>query len=642
MVRSKLVPAVFALLVVSVSCGAPDIQTQRRDWSSYSGPGASVLNEPEVPLPKVSWDPNEPLNRDLEDFNQGAVKYAAGPATRGWRAITPKKGRERLDMVFENLGFPRRAVNEMFQGEWDHAGTESMRFLINTTVGLLGFFDPADDWGWKAPAAEDTGLTMEKAGWQESDYIFVPLLGPSTTRDLVGKVPDTLLDISFWIGGWVSFFFNFNAASDTIPTYEGLVEQQQDPYMLMRMAWNVIREASIADFKYVPGDGVADQTLEAVFMVPTDPNFFRDSKSSTVTMPATGKKLPYELWMQPEPAPIAYVIPGLGSHRLSSQPVTLAESLYNGGWSVAVISSAFNFDFIENGSSAPLIGYTPIDADDIHTAFDLIDQHVVETYGAGRITGRSLQGISMGSFHTAFLAGLQRMGATDPKRVRFDQFAAFALPVSLHYGVTVLDDYYRAPLNWPAGEVEDRMVATVRKALQLGDGTFRPGAAMPFSDYEAEFLIGFAFRLTVMDLIWTTQTLDNRGVLLTELDPEFRTPAYWEILEYGWEEYFYAFVLPWLSEQGLATTAEEAFHAASLYYVEAGLVGNDKLWVYGSANDFLRTPADNAWLRSTLPPGHVHLEQEGGHLGNAWNPQLRERVLGELKAHLEGTPVPAK
>ncbi len=641
MVRTKVALAGLTLFVASVGCGAPDIVTKQRDWSGYTGPGAAVLNQPEVPLPKVSWDPNEPLNRDLEAFNQDAVEYAVGPATYGWRSITPKDGRKRLDMAYTNLGFPRRAVNEMIQGEWDHAGTETVRFLVNTTVGLLGFFDPAESWGFKAPAAEDTGLTMEKAGWRESDYLFIPVLGPSTTRDLVGKIPDTLLDISFWIGGWVPVFLSFNQASDLVPTYESLVETQQDPYVLMRMVWSVLRDASVADFRYVVDDGVADQTLEAVFMVPSDPNFFRKSTGGKVAMPTTGKHLPYELWMQPEPAPMAYVIPGLGSHRLSSQPVTLAESLYNGGWSVAVISSAFNFDFIENGSSAPLIGYTPIDVDDIHTAFDLIDQHVVETYGESRITGRSLQGISMGSFHTAFLAGIQGMGVAD-HRVRFDQFASFALPVSLHHGLTVLDDYYRAPMQWPAGEREDRMVATVRKALQLGDGTFRPGTPLPFSDFEAEYLIGFAFRLTVMDLIWTTQRLDNRGVLLTELDPEYRSPAYWEILEYGWAEYFYAFVLPWLSEQGLAMTEEAAFAAADLHYVEAGLMGNDKLWVYGSENDFLRRPEDNAWLTGLLPPGHVTLSEKGGHLGNAWNPKLREDVLAQLKAQLEGTPVPVK
>ena len=622
------------LLALSAGCGAPDIETRHRDWRGYTGPGADVLNEPEVPLPRVAWDPHEPLNRDLEGFNQDLTTYAAGPLSRGWRAVTPKDGRKRLDMAYENLGFPRRAVNEVLQGEWGQAGTESARFLINTTVGLLGFFDPASGWGWRAPPAEDTGLTLQKAGWEESDYIFVPVLGPSTTRDLVGKVPDTLLDISFWIGGWVPAFLGFNQASDLIPTYQNLVETNQDAYALMRMGWTILRDAAVADFRARPGDGVADQTLEAVFMQPRDPDFFRRSTGGTVTMCVTNRELPYELWMQPRPAPMAYVIPGLGSHRLSSQPITLAESLYDGGWSVAVISSAFNFDFIQNASSAPLVGYTPIDVNDIHNAFDLIDQAVVARYGAHRITGRSLMGISMGSFHTAFLAGTQATD-WDDERVRFDQFAAFALPVSLHHGVRVLDDYFRAPLNWPAAEQAERQIATVRKALQLGDGTFRPGQPIPFSEHEAEYLIGLAFRFTVMDLIWTTQSLHDRGVLLTERDPEYRTPAYREILQYGWEEYFYAFVLPWLKEEGLAATPEAAFAAADLHYVQDGLIGNPRLWVFGSDNDFLRRPEDNQWLHNILPPGHLNLKHKGGHLGNAWDPQLRAEVLGELKVELE-------
>jgi hypothetical protein len=199
----------------------------------------------------------------------------------------------------------------------------------------------------------------------------------------------------------------------------------------------------------------------------------------------------------------------------------------------------------------------------------------------------------------------------------------------------VLDDYYRAPLAWPADEREERMVATVRKVLQLGDGTFQPGRPLPFSEHEAEYLIGFAFRLTAMDLIWTTQRKHDRGVLLTELDPEFRTPAYREILEYGWEEYYYAFVVPWLLEEGLVESPQEAFAAVDLHHVLGGLVGNPRLWVFGSDNDFLRRPEDNAWLEQILPPGHVDLSGEGGHMGNAWNPKLREEALAKLKAELE-------
>jgi hypothetical protein len=311
----------------------------------------------------------------------------------------------------------------------------------------------------------------------------------------------------------------------------------------------------------------------------------------------------------------------------------MAESLFAEGWSVVVFSSMFHPEFIGRALSSPLVGYAPRDIDDLHEVLDLIDQQLVAEYGEQHLQKRSLMGISMGAFQTAYLAGLQEMQPDG--RVLFDQFAAFALPVSLHFALRQLDDYYHAPKNWPEDEQGERMVSVLRRAMQLGDGTFRPGNEMPFSEDEARFLIGLAFRFTILDVLWATQTHEDRGVLLTERDPLHRTPAYREMLSYGWEEYFYAFVLPWLKEAGAASTGDEVFAACDLRAVEAGLRRNERLWVFASENDFLRRPEDSTWLEATLLPDQVRLQGDGGHLGGGWNPVKRAEVVRQLMQEIQ-------
>ncbi len=629
--------AALVLLALLAACAAEPLETRYRDWSASDVEGAALLARPEMSLPVLSQDPAEPTNRKLEGLNQTLVAYAAGPVTRGWRWAVPEGVRERIANVSDNLAFPRRGVNCAAQGEWADAGTELLRFVINTTVGILGIFDPAESMGLAAPPPEDTGLTFVDWGWERSDALFVPLMGPSTKRDLLGLVPDTLLDLSFWISGPLWIVFGINGAADVVPVYETLVATQQDPYVLARLAWTVSRAAQVADFAWAPSDAPASATMQAVFIAPQDPDFRRRASTGHVTMPGTGRELPYSTWMQEEPAPVAYLLPGLGSHRLSGQPVTMAETLFRDGWSVVVISNALHPEFLELGLSSPLVGYTPRDVEDVYDALVRVDAQLVERHGEAHLARRSLMGISMGAFHTTFLCARQELRPEDSP-LRFDQFAAFAIPVSLRHGLRQLDAFYEAPLAWPDAEREERMVSVLRRALSLGDGTFRPGSPLPFTEGEARFLIGLSFRLTLLDLLWTTQQREDRGVLLTPRDPSHRTPAYREMLTYGWEEYVYAFVLPWLQEQGVATTGAEVFAANDLRSLEAGLAGNERFWVFSSANDFLRRPEDSAWLEATLAPGHLSLEGHGGHMGAAWDPAARARVVAELREALASAP----
>jgi hypothetical protein len=201
--------------------------------------------------------------------------------------------------------------------------------------------------------------------------------------------------------------------------------------------------------------------------------------------------------------------------------------------------------------------------------------------------------------------------------------------------VSQLDAFYNTPLAWPADERESRIRATLQRVAALTGGNLRPGQPLPFSEEQARYLVGLSFRITLVDVLWASQQREDRGVLLTPRDPDDREPAYREMLEYSWMEYFYAFVLPWAVDAGLATGAEDALAQCDLRSIEPSLRGCSSLRVYMSDNDFLRRPEDNALIRSVVPPERLRVVEGGAHLGNGWKADELGRIMAELKEAVE-------
>ena len=139
-------------------------------------------------------DPYERPNRSIFGFNEGVDDYVLDPLAHGWQAITFEGLRKSVNKFFINLGFPRRFVANLGQGQVKEAGSELGRFVLNTTVGLVGFFDPATHLGMKR-YEEDFGQMFGRWGIGTGPYWVLPLLGPSNPRDTVGLAFDTLFDV---------------------------------------------------------------------------------------------------------------------------------------------------------------------------------------------------------------------------------------------------------------------------------------------------------------------------------------------------------------------------------------------------------------------------------------------------------------
>lgn len=138
-------------------------------------------------------DPWEKFNRGTFAFNKVFDKYLLAPVAKGYRIILPSEIRTGIRNFFNNLKEPWTSINSALQGDFKNTGNSIARFCINTTIGLLGIFDVASNLGIEKQK-EDFGQTLAVYGVEPGPYIVLPLLGPSTFRDAMGKVAGFVAD----------------------------------------------------------------------------------------------------------------------------------------------------------------------------------------------------------------------------------------------------------------------------------------------------------------------------------------------------------------------------------------------------------------------------------------------------------------
>lgn len=138
-------------------------------------------------------DPIEGFNRAIFTFNQGVDTVLIRPIAWGYKYVMPDYGEERVSSFFSNLGEPVNFLNSGLQGDTDQAFTSFFRFLINSSVGIAGLYDQAQYAGLPY-RDEDFGQTLGSWGVGHGFYLMLPLLGPSSARDGVGRVVDMFTD----------------------------------------------------------------------------------------------------------------------------------------------------------------------------------------------------------------------------------------------------------------------------------------------------------------------------------------------------------------------------------------------------------------------------------------------------------------
>lgn len=600
-----------------------------RDWSRYEGPGAQYFQQEELPFPHVD-DPLEPVNRVTSAVDYGFIRYLVAPAAAIYRYFVPQDVRQCLSRASLNIRYPVRLVNNLLQAKWSEATEETSRFLLNSTVGVLGMFDPAAKMGLD-PHPEDFGETFARWGWKNSTYFYLPLFGPSTVRDGVGEIPNWYTDpgnLSWQVG----LARGFIKVTDSVDHTVRLVESYYDAYEPTRTVYTIQREADVANLPWRRDDSSATQTLESMFLKPENDRFADLSATDRVPL-AKHRDLEFTAWLQPEPAPLVYLVPGFGGHRLGDSTLGLAELFYAQGSSVVAVSNPTNWEFILHASTVDLPGYTPVDARDLHAAITAIDRRL-EARLPGRFTSKRLAGISMGAFQTLYIAADEARSAPQGL-LAFDAYVALDPPVDLEHAMSQLDHFYNVPLEFPVDQRARRIEEIFGKVLVLSHGEIWPGMELPFTKEEAQFLIGLSFRQDLQFTILASQDRHDQGVLRTPRGKLRRAPAFREISEYSFLEYMYAFVLPYYARRDPRISFDEAgartmFADCDLRSIESALESNDRVRVFVNENDFVLRPEDLAWLRDHLGD-RAKVFPAGGHLGNLHRKAIQEAIRSTVE-----------
>jgi len=143
---------------------------------------------------KEVFDPLSGYNRVMTEFNDGFYVYFVDPVARGYRWVLPDGARRGVNRFFHNLFFPIRFVNNVLQLKAKNAGEEFLRFVLNSTIGIFGIWDPAKEWFDLEAHEEDFGQTLGFYGVGGGFHVVLPFLGPSNVRDMFSLYPDMQMD----------------------------------------------------------------------------------------------------------------------------------------------------------------------------------------------------------------------------------------------------------------------------------------------------------------------------------------------------------------------------------------------------------------------------------------------------------------
>ena len=204
---------------------------------------------------KQENDPFESFNRQIYSFNEGADEYVIGPIAHAYRDVFPEPIRNSIRNFLLNLKTPMSAINATLQGDIERGLIAVGRFTVNSTVGILGLFDVAKYIGLES-VDEDFGQTLGAWGIEPGPYLILPILGPTSTRDLGGKVGDWVVDpVGLYLIREdyedVLLGTKLTKALDTRVELDGVIEGTRknslDPYAIMRTMYLQRRARLVAN-----------------------------------------------------------------------------------------------------------------------------------------------------------------------------------------------------------------------------------------------------------------------------------------------------------------------------------------------------------------------------------------------------------
>lgn len=615
-------------------------------------------------------DKCESFNRKLFIFNMKLNKYVLRPVNIVWASIMPKYGMDRIKCVYTNINFPTRLVSSVLQKDFKTLKHETKRFAINTTMGIGGLYDVAQTKFKLEPRAEDMqqALAHYDKRIKQGPYLFLPIIH-GNVRDDVGQILNYPLNPCAYVLGPFSIVataaFFINNSTYLQPLIKKVELTYADPYELIRQAdgvtnyiknnnldrsdvfaqktstENIVPINNIEDFSelkpdvkftdYNPQSPLVDAMRTSLFdnmehdgsmwadISLWNRSFDKQMKTACVKIYAGRPKYKYKYILQPDKnAPVAIIYPSIGEGILSDKSLMQSKQLYKEGYSVIVLGSTCNWEFLKSMPSNYRPGLPNIDAQYLRTATAKVLEDV-QTKHACNFSKKIVVGTSFGALTGLFVAAQENENNT----LNISRFISINPPVEAIFALNQVDKFSQEWKNSP-DDIKARAAVTVEKVLQktqeVSDKTAKNNPTyFPFTNDEAKLILGFFMKQKLYDLVFT---IENGST--AKKNKNYTAMNNMTFNDYAQK---YLFVN---QQKPLAQVDYES----SLYSIANFLQSSNNYKIYHSVDDYYASPQQLAWLKQQSGEKVVYFSN-GSHLGELYRPEFLAEFKKEIQFRAE-------
>lgn len=612
-----------------------------------------VINKyPDYAYEFTGNDPWEKFNRKIFVFNLKANKYVIRPINIVWASIIPQYGMDRIENFYTNLSFPVRLVGCLLQKDFPASGQETKRFLINTTVGLAGLYDPAKNKFKLDPRQEDVEQALAYYKVKKGPYLVLPIVAQGNMRDLGGQLADFFLNPCFYIAGPVTAISAgvsvVNGTTYMQPVVKMIDNTYADPYEISKQLYGLERyikntnldrkdvflektsqpivsvknisqnsnsdEGLQADVKlnnYKPQGPIVDSMRSMLFdnqkldkskwseLSVWNKTFNKRIKTSSISIDYKHPKYEYRYILQKEKtAPVAILYPSIGESIMSNQSTVLAKILYDEGYSVVIQGSHFQWEFVKSMPDSYRPGRPSQDAYYLRKVTSMILSNLQGKY-ACKFDKKILVGSSFGGLSTLFVAAQE----ANENTLGISNYLVINPPIETLYALKQLDKYSQDWKDNPS-DIKPRAAITAEKIIQISqkisdEKIKNKPETLPLNKDEAELAMGFVMKQKLSDVIFTIE----KG-LRSEKTDLYKTINNMSFYDYA-QKYLVA---------GQNESFDKLNYDSSLYSLSNFLQTNDKYKIYHSLDDCFVNSEQLAWLKEQTNNKSVFFSN-GSHLG---------------------------
>lgn len=618
-----LLTCAIAATLALASCATQEELKQRADGSYILRPPAGT-----APIFEPVPDALQGYNRSIQHFNATTIKYVASPLSRFWEFVIPPTIRIGIHNFSTNLKFPLHFTSNLLQGKFENCWDETMRFCINSTLGIGGLCDWASDFGFEP---HQTGFSEVLAfyGVPHVSFFNLPFLGPSTVRDTIGIAMDIPFNLMGYVlpdgaGTGASILCKFNDITPSMPSFEQFMDCNYDSYMMTK-AFYIIRDHALRNppkmmtetFGPTGEFQPCDRTLNVLNIRLRDRKYYYQGITRRADI-GDGCFMPYSCWPNRDKKHLAIILPGLGGHRLSETVVYLGETMSQYNVNVITLSPTLSPDYFLNLPEVVPQGNFKEDSKTLAHVLDAVIKDFKARYELDEDCHVSVIGYSLGAINTMYLADMQYNG-TLPESLRIDDFISINPPIDVLSALQTIDEFFEIPHRWPE-EKRDQIVNNIFSKLAVL--MFMPPEAYevcPLTMEESQFLIGLQLRISLSESIMALEDHCYTGMIGEPAD-KFNKNQFWiEAMNIPATEYVTKWVLPYYTQNAQLSDDDMLREIGSLRSLEPSLRNNHNNYIIHCDDDFLLQPGDVQWLKNCLG-SRLALFKGLGHIGEIPTP----------------------